>query len=30
MENKLFYQDPYIKSFTAKIVNKGKDENGND
>ena len=30
MENKLFYKDSYIKSFTAQIVNKGKDENGND
>lgn len=30
MENKLFYQDPYIKEFTAKVVTQGKDENGND
>lgn len=30
MINKLFYQDPYIKEFTAKLVTKGKDENGND
>ncbi|MFJ5759786.1 DHHA1 domain-containing protein [Neobacillus sp. NPDC093182] len=29
MENKLFYQDPYIKSFSARIVTQGKDENGN-
>ncbi|MEH7179035.1 alanyl-tRNA editing protein [Neobacillus vireti] len=30
MGKKLFYQDPYIKSFTAHIVTKGKDEKGND
>ena len=30
MESKLYYQDSYIKSFTAEIVTKGKDENGND
>jgi alanyl-tRNA synthetase len=30
MGNKLFYQDPYIKSFSAKVVTQGKDENGND
>src|SRR4051794_24579675 len=30
MINKLFYQDPYIKEFTAKLVTQGKDENGND
>ena len=29
MENKLFYKDSYIKSFTAQVVTKGKDENGN-
>ncbi|MEH7112431.1 DHHA1 domain-containing protein [Neobacillus niacini] len=29
MENKIFYQDPYIKSFTAQILTKGKDESGN-
>lgn len=29
MGNKLFYQDPYIKSFTAKVVTQRKDENGN-
>jgi alanyl-tRNA synthetase len=28
MKNKLFYQDPYIKSFTAQVVTKGKDSNG--
>jgi alanyl-tRNA synthetase len=28
MKNKLFYQDAYIKSFTAKVVTKGKDEVG--
>jgi alanyl-tRNA synthetase len=27
---KLFYQDPYIKSFSAKVVTQSKDENGND
>jgi alanyl-tRNA synthetase len=26
---KLFYQDPYIKSFSAKVVTQRKDENGN-
>ena len=30
MINKLFYQDPYIKEFTAKLVTQGKDEHGND
>jgi alanyl-tRNA synthetase len=30
MKNKLFYQDAYIKSFTAHVVTKGKDENGKD
>jgi alanyl-tRNA synthetase len=29
MGNKIYYQDPYIKSFTAQIHTKGKDENGN-
>lgn len=29
MGNKLFYQDPYIKSFSAKVVTQRKDENGN-
>lgn len=29
MENKLFFRDPYIKSFSAKIVTQRKDENGN-
>ncbi|MEH6993996.1 DHHA1 domain-containing protein [Neobacillus drentensis] len=29
MGNKLFYQDPYIKSFTAKVVTQGKEKNGN-
>lgn len=29
MGNKLFYQDPYIKSFSAKVETQGKDENGN-
>jgi alanyl-tRNA synthetase len=28
MQTKLFYQDPYIKSFTAQVVRKGKDETG--
>ncbi len=28
METKLFYQDPYIKSFTAQVVRQGKDETG--
>lgn len=28
METKLFYQDPYIKSFTGQVVTHGKDENG--
>ncbi|NWQ39271.1 alanyl-tRNA editing protein [Bacillus sp. EB106-08-02-XG196] len=30
MKNQLFYQDAYIKSFTAKVVTKGKDEDGKD
>lgn len=29
MGNKLFYQDPYIRSFSAKVVSQKKDENGN-
>lgn len=29
MRNKLFYQDPYIKSFTAKVVTQEKDRDGN-
>ncbi|WP_415812632.1 alanyl-tRNA editing protein [Mesobacillus thioparans] len=28
MENKLYYQDAYIKSFTAKLVRQGADESG--
>ncbi|MFS0775484.1 DHHA1 domain-containing protein [Neobacillus sp. 3P2-tot-E-2] len=29
MENKLFYQDPYIKTFSAKVVTQRIDEHGN-
>ncbi|WP_257029083.1 alanyl-tRNA editing protein [Neobacillus driksii] len=29
MENKLFYQDPYIKTFSAKVVTQSIDEHGN-
>lgn len=29
MENKLFFRDPYIKSFSAKVVTQRKDDNGN-
>jgi alanyl-tRNA synthetase len=28
MENKIFYQDAYIKSFTAQVVDQGKDKEG--
>lgn len=28
MENKIFYQDAYIKSFTAQVVDQGNDSNG--
>ncbi|MCM3691583.1 alanyl-tRNA editing protein [Neobacillus niacini] len=28
MENKIFYQDAYIKSFTAQVMNQGKDSDG--
>jgi alanyl-tRNA synthetase len=30
MKNRLFYQDSYIKSFTSKLVTKGKDKDEND
>ncbi|WP_419955772.1 alanyl-tRNA editing protein [Neobacillus niacini] len=29
MGNKLFYQDPYIQSFSSKVIAQRKDENGN-
>ncbi|HWO75328.1 MAG TPA: alanine--tRNA ligase-related protein [Bacillus sp. (in: firmicutes)] len=29
METKLYYQDPYIKSFKTEIVNQQQDEQGN-
>lgn len=29
MGNKIFYQDPYITSFTAKVITQEKDNNGN-
>ncbi|MEC1523600.1 DHHA1 domain-containing protein [Neobacillus niacini] len=29
MGNKLFYQDPYIQSFSSKVIVQRKDENGN-